>query len=67
MEKFSQFARDTLSKAAHPVMVPEQGTVYDYYVDFKTGHFVRWADRTLERARNVATHYTVLPEVRGIS
>ena len=61
------FARDALKKSPQPINIPDCGSVFDFYVDYKTGSFVSWRDQISEKVRKVVSLYTVVPEVHTIN
>ena len=62
LERFDEFARATLRRASQSINMPPEASVYDYCVDSKTGHFIKWSDRQLERSRTTQ-NYQNIPEV----
>ena len=65
MDKFDKFSRDILRRASQPVIIPEAGSVFDYGVDCKAGQFVKWSEKTTDKARTTPSSYIVIPEVRS--
>ena len=57
----------TLKKSPQPISLPETGSVFDFYVDNKTGTFIPWSERQMEKVRKVVSSYTVVPEVCKLS
>ena len=62
LQRFDDFARETLRRASQSISLPPEASVYDYCVDSKTGGFVKWSDRQLERSRTTQ-NYQNIPEV----
>ena len=47
----------------YAVPLPDEGSVFDYYLDLKHYHFLTWAERRSESRRH-SGGYVALPEVR---
>ena len=56
-----------MRQATQAIYMPLDGTVYDYMVDVKTGIFIKWSDRPMEKPRSSPVHYSVIPQVRMCS
>ena len=51
LNSFSEFAHDQIMQLPYMVSLPEEGSVFDYYLDMKQYQFVPWN----ERGRDTAT------------
>ncbi len=45
------------------VSIPEEGSVFDYYLDLKKYAFLPWSERHREGGTSGGSGYIVLPEV----
>ena len=61
--KFDEHARQLLSAGPYPVLVPPDGSVYDYCLDFSKGGLVRWEERPGAQLKTLPSSYTVVTEV----
>ena len=65
LDSFSEFARDQVMQLPFMVPLPEEGSVFDYYLNLKQYQFVPWNERggdTATRAMK-SSGYVPLPEV----
>lgn len=63
--KFNEYARQLLSSGPYPVLVPPEGSVYDYCLDFSKGGLVKWDERPAAiQRKTLPSSYTVLTEVQ---
>ena len=62
--KFDERARQLLSSGPYPVLVPPDGSVYDYCLDFSKGGLVKWEERPGAQLKTLPSSYTVITEVR---
>ncbi|XP_074658718.1 dynein heavy chain domain-containing protein 1-like, partial [Tubulanus polymorphus] len=62
VEKFDHFVRQTMFRDAHRVVVPDDGSVFDYCVDMKSGSLVRWT-KVETKPKNVGIQYLMTPEL----
>ena len=58
---YDEFARDQILQLPFAVTLPEEGSVFDYYLDLRSYQFLPWSERRLE-GRDTAG-YIALPEV----
>ena len=65
--KFDEHARKLLSAGPYPVLVPPDGSVYDYCLDFCKGGLVRWEERPGTQLKTLPSTYTVVTEVTLLS
>ena len=63
VEKFNKFAQKLLKTIPHSAQLPKGCSVFDVYVDIKTGVIQQWSEKTQDKARNATKSYTVLPQV----
>ena len=61
--KFDEHARQLLSSGPYPVLVPPDGLVYDYCLDFSKGGLVKWEERSGAQFKTLPSSYTVVTEV----
>ncbi|XP_029192398.2 LOW QUALITY PROTEIN: dynein heavy chain domain-containing protein 1-like [Acropora millepora] len=62
--KFNEYARQLLSSGPYPVLVPPEGSVYDYCLDFSKGGLVKWDERPAAiQRKTLPSSYTVLTEL----
>ena len=61
--KFDEHARQLLSSGPYPVLVPPEGSVYDYCLDFSKGGLVKWEERPGAQFKTLPSSYTVVSEV----
>lgn len=61
---FSELARDLIMQLPYAVPLPDDGSVFDYFLDLKIYHFLPWEERKSEN-RKSSNHsgYIALPEV----
>ena len=62
--KFDEHARQLLSAGPYPVLVPPDGSVYDYCLDFNKGGLVKWEERPGAQLKTLPSSYTVVTEVK---
>ena len=62
---FSELARDLIMQLPYAVPLPDEGSVFDYFLDLKIYHFLPWAERKSEGRKSSGSGYIALPEVRG--
>ena len=62
--KFDEHARELLSSGPYPVLVPPEGLVYDYFLDFNKGGLVKWEERPGIQLKTLASSYAIVREVR---
>ncbi|EDO49396.1 predicted protein, partial [Nematostella vectensis] len=60
---FDSHARELLSSGPYPAIVPSEGLVYDYHLDFSKGLLVPWAEKPGSQVKTLATSYTIVPEL----
>ncbi len=63
---FSELARDLIMQLPYAVPLPEEGSVFDYFLDLKIYQFLPWSERKAEarkRGSNTDGGYIVLPKV----
>ncbi|XP_073235787.1 dynein heavy chain domain-containing protein 1-like [Porites lutea] len=61
--KFNEHARQLLSSGPYPVLVPPDGSVYDYCLDFIKGALVKWDERPGAQFKTLPSSYTVVSEL----
>ena len=61
---FDEHARKILSSGPYPLTIPQEGSVYDYFLDFNNGKLIKWKDRPGSEFKTLASSYTIVPEVR---
>lgn len=61
LSSYDEFARDQILQLPFAVSLPEEGSVFDYYLDLKSYQFLPWSERRQE-GRDTAG-YIALPEV----
>ena len=62
--KFSEHARQLLSSGPYPVLVPPDGSVYDYCLDFTKGGLVKWEERPAAiQHKTLPSSFTIVTEV----
>jgi hypothetical protein len=51
----------------YAVSLPEEGSVFDYFLDLKQYHFIPWAERKADSGKKGSSDggYVALPEVRA--
>lgn len=65
LSSFSDFARDLIMQLPYAVPLPEEGSVFGYYLNMKQYQFLPWAERKRNGSSNISTTgYVSLPEVR---
>ncbi len=47
----------------YAVPLPEEGTVFDYYLNLKQYRFIPWTGRKAEKKQGIGSGYISLPEV----
>lgn len=61
---FSDLARDLISQLPYDIQLPDEGTVFDFFLDLKMYRFIPWEERKPESKRSSSSSgYIVLPEV----
>lgn len=60
---FSELARDLIMQLPYAVPLPDEGSVFDYFLDLKIYHFLPWAERKSESRKSSNSGYVSLPEV----
>lgn len=45
LDSFSEFARDQVMQLSFTVPLPEEGSVFDYYLNLKQYQFIPWSQR----------------------
>lgn len=63
LQSFSDLARELIMQLPYAVPLPEEDSVFDYFLDLKLYQFVPWSERKLESRRKSGGGYVVLPEV----
>lgn len=62
--KFSEHARQLLSSGPYPVLVPPDGSVYDYCLDFTKGGLVKWEERPAAiQHKTLPSSFTIVTEL----
>ena len=61
LSSYDEFARDQILQLPFAVSLPEEGSVFDYYLDLKSYQFLPWSERRQE-GRDTGG-YIALPEV----
>ena len=62
---FSDFARDLIMQLPYAVHLPEDGSIFDYFLDLKMYQFNPWKARKIT-SRRATGGYIATPEVCGI-
>lgn len=63
-KSFSDLARELIMQLPYAVPLPEEGSIFDYFLDLKVYHFIPWAERKAEGRRSSSNSgYVALPEV----
>ena len=64
LSTFSDFARDLIMQLPYAVPLPEEGSVFDYYLNLRQYQFLPWADRKGNSGGDISSSgYVSLPEV----
>ena len=67
-EMFNTFARDLIMQLPFAIPLPEEGSVFDYYLDLRRYQFVPWAERAgASSASASSSGYVALPELERIA
>ncbi|KAJ8024413.1 Dynein heavy chain domain-containing protein 1 [Holothuria leucospilota] len=66
-EKFEAFARHILSRCSVDILVPSDGSIFDYHVDPRQGILVPFADKSQEKVKTLPSGYTVIPQMERYS
>ena len=64
LSSFSDFAREMIMQLPYAISLPEEGSVFDYYLNLRQYQFLPWAVRRGGSSGEVSsTGYVSLPEV----
>ena len=68
LDSFSEFARDQVMQLPFMVPLPEEGSVFDYFLNLKQYQFIPWSQRGAEPGTSgtkgvKSSGYVPLPEV----
>lgn len=62
LSSFDEFARDQIMQLPFAVSLPEEGSVFDYFLDLRRFQFLPWTERGSGSSR-CSGGYITLPEV----
>ena len=61
---FDTFAREQIGLLPYQVPLPEEGSVFDYWLDLRQYRFLTWVERSPGKSsRNMSGGYVILPDV----
>ena len=65
IKSFDELTRDLILRLPYAIPLPEEDTVFDYFLDLKSYQFLPWSKRKADSQTHYVGGYVVLPEVHN--